>query len=235
MGARSAAGAHPPARRRRALALAIVAVGLAAGLRADSDGALPLGRALPVLALCVVGVGAVAFPLTGRERRLPALLAVLAASQVAVSAALLLAARGSVERPGATAWVCCAPAPGTRTASSPLAGLLDPTARGGLALVGAQLLAAAVLAGWLRALESAVWSIARGLGVVVRPLLRVLTTLLRPLLPSAGHAPAALALPDAEALRPALLVRTAPRRGPPARDRLSRPTVLPRLAAPVSC
>lgn len=213
--------ASPPARRARALLLAVVAVGLAVGLRPDSDGALPGPL---VLAGCVLAVALAALPLTGREHRLSALLAVLSSSQLAVTAVLLVAARGSAARPGATAWVCCPPAPAADQ------GLLSsPTAHGGLLLVAAQLLVAVLLAAWLRGLESAAWASARRLLVAALALLPRLAALLG-LLRGAPLAPVPAptsSRPRSDAPRPraVLLARSHPRRGPPRAPYLRQHTV----------
>jgi len=210
MAAPAAGRVSAPARVERAVVLAVVAVALACGLRADSDGALP---SLGVVLACVCSVTLAVLPLTGRERRLPALLAALAGSQLVVGAVLLLAARGTLARPASTAWVCCPPSPAAHGLVS------SPTATGGLLLLVVQLLGAALLAGWLRGVESAIWSVAGRLADAVLPALAAvlarLITLLPGLLAAVPGLPRVREADRAPAPRNALIARTHPRRGPP--------------------
>jgi hypothetical protein len=208
--------ARTPARTTRAALFAVVAVALVTALRARSDGPRP------DLLLLVAAAGLVALlarPLTGRERRLPALIGGLIGVQLILRSTFLLASTGHLAH-GSTGLICSPAAAGPSSASC------LPTDRGGFALLTVQLIAAVVLAVWLRDVEAVAWSLARLFGrgltrvtAAVRTALALLMALtsiglaaaLTPARPARSRRRAA----DASHRRLAVVSRTRGRRGPP--------------------
>ena len=216
-----------PARTLRALVFALVPVGLVAGVRADSDGRRP---GLAVLLLAVTLVTALVRPLTARRRRPVTLLAALLATEVAVHAALLAVSTGRAAHPGPVGWVCCPP-----TATASTAWYDGVTARAGLVLLGLQLVVAVLAALWLAGLEGLAWELAllavtRAAAAAGRALVVVLARCfagLAGLAPSGPPRPSTTAEDDLPRPVPAVLVRVAPRRGPPSLRTTPRPPSAP--------
>jgi hypothetical protein len=205
-----------PARTARAALFAAVAVALVTALRARSDGPRP-GLVLLLAAGGLVAL--LARPLTGRERRLPALIGGLVGVQLVLRSVFLITSTGHLAH-GSTGLFC---SPATTGADSCL-----PTDRGGIALLAVQLLAGTAFAVWLRNIEAASWSLARlfGLGIA-----RVIATVGAALAALTGIAPHPLRTPAVAPptppssaapgrLRLILFSRTRGRRGPPAAVRI---------------
>jgi hypothetical protein len=203
-----------PARTTRAALFAIVAVALVAALRARSDGPRP---DLLILVAATVVTALVARPLTGRERRLPALVGGLVAVQLVLRSSFLLASTGHLAH-GSTG-LFCSPA----AANSPSC---LPTDRGGIALLAVQLIAGVAVAIWLRDVEAVTWTLARifgrGVARVTTAVWAALVALVAFIGVALTSAPAPVSpartrrsAPDATRLRLALFSRALGRRGPP--------------------
>jgi len=158
-----------PARMSRAVVFAVVALVLLLALRAKSDGDNPpLGVVLGSFAVVVLA----AWALSSRERGVFAVVAALLTTQLLLHVGYLFATTGQFSHPGG-AGLFCSPA-------SAANGSCAPTDRGGVLLLGVQLVVALVLALVLRGGEAACWRLVR------RPTLAVVTALRRLLQTSAA-------------------------------------------------
>jgi hypothetical protein len=202
----------------RASVTGVLIVAMALFAHTSADGDLP-----PVWLITAASVVAtlLARAVSGRELRLPALLAALAGGQFGLHAVFLLQATGRGQRVGLAGWLCCggASAPTGRrlpieaVGSSP-AGLSQAE----LVLLVAHLTAAGMSAVWLRRAERQVWSAARsGAHGLRRALTVVIESLLatwRPPTEGVGSTPRR---PDSFGhLAPVHVVAALTRRGPPA-------------------
>jgi hypothetical protein len=149
---------------------AVVTVGAALLLRADSDGTAP---GWPTLVLAIATLAAVFWPMTASRRRLPAFVAAVVALQVSGHALLLFAATGHLAHSGPSGVFCCPPTPST---SHGVLSML--TANAGWLLLLVQLMVAAVLALPLRLLHKAFLALGQSLASVVRAALPLLSVLL---------------------------------------------------------
>jgi hypothetical protein len=218
-----------PARTARAGLFAVAAVGLVLALRARSDGPRP-GVLLLLAATALITV--LVRPLTGRERRLPSLVLALVGVQLVLRAAFLLASTGQLVHAGPTGLFCSPASSGAATLSC------LPTERGGWLLLAVQLLAAVLLAGWLRDVEGVTWSLARLFGRGIERFTTGMASVWAALaaLAAASWAAVAAAITSPVAMRLQqpisaarpwrliLFARSIGRRGPPAITRTERPT-----------
>lgn len=200
-------GREIPARTFRAAVFAAVAVVLLLILRARSDGAGPS------LAIVVASFGLVtvlARPLTSHERGLPVIFVGLVATQLGLHVLFLFAATGQLAHPGPAGLVC---SPAATSETSCL-----PTERGGVLLLGVQLLAALLFSWWVRGADAIGWQLARRPDRIVRAIVdriaRVLVTAVRALVPEpiVAIAPQRKSVPMPTS--PIFAVEH-PRRGPP--------------------
>jgi hypothetical protein len=143
---------HAPAQTARAALFAALAVSLAVALRARSDGPAP-GLLMIIAAVALVAL--VARRVTGRERSLPIVFAGLLGTQLVLHAAFLFSSTGAIAHAGSVGFFC-SPASSAGAGST-----CSPTDRGGMTLLGVQLLAAVLAAIWLRGVDSTVWGLAR--------------------------------------------------------------------------
>jgi hypothetical protein len=195
---------YSPARTARAVLFASAAVGLVSTL-----------------------IAVLARPLTGRERRLPALVAALVGLQLVLHAVFLFASTGQLAHAGSAGLIC------SPSAAAGAASCL-PTERGGWLLLAVQIVAAVLIAGWLRDVESAAWNLARLSGRGFSHLLGGLARVLAALVALDVAVRAALSTdspvrwvahrrePAAARLERALFSRSTGRRGPPSPARRSR-------------
>jgi hypothetical protein len=192
----------------RAGAFAALTVTLLLALRARSDGETP---SLLVIFASFVLVAVLARPFTSRERSWLVVFLGLVATQFVLHVAFLYASTGQLVHTG-SAGLFCSPA-STSTVSSCV-----PTERGGLLLLGVQLIAAALFATWARGAESTAWQLARrpvrALVRLVAQVIAALFTALTAVLPQVTHSCVAQAQPS-RMPRLALLTREHGRRGPP--------------------
>ncbi|MGQ0843525.1 MAG: hypothetical protein ACT4QF_05280 [Sporichthyaceae bacterium] len=206
--------AHQSAWRSGAVLAAagsFTAVGTHVALRASSDGAAPPSTAL--LGACLV-LGAVLWPLASRTTRVRSLAAVLVLAQLATHVAVGLATGRPMSL--TPAGLTCCP-PGTQTRGGPLGAL---TAQAGWALFAAQMLACVLLAFAVHGSRRSLDGLAAALTLLreaLRPsrvlrLVLALRQIAQPAVPAAS-VPAAEDRPLPRVLH---LVRTLPRRGPPA-------------------
>ncbi|MGH8891395.1 MAG: hypothetical protein ACRDV3_16740 [Acidothermaceae bacterium] len=198
-----------PARTFRAAVFAAVAVVLLLMLRATSDGA---GPSLLVVCSSFGLVTALARPLTSRERSLPVVFAGLVATQFALHVLFLFAATGQLAHPGGVGLVC---SPAATSSTSCL-----PTERGGLVLLGVQLLAALGFAWWVRGADAIGWQLARRPDRIVRAIIASIARMLVKALSALVPEPAVSVAPQAKSVPvPALPIFAVerPRRGPPRR------------------
>jgi hypothetical protein len=204
-----------PVRLVRALTFAVLALVLLFGLRAKSDGARP---ALWVITLSLVVVTLLALPLTSRERKLPIVFGGLVAAQLLLHVGYLFASTGQFAHSG-SGGLFCSPA------ASPGSVPCLPTERGGTALLGVQLIVAALFACWMRGVDSVVWRLARqSVAALIATLAAFASTLFEALLLPAPAVAVFIAAHDAPTRpRSLLFVRACRRRGPPRTLHSGRP------------
>jgi len=197
-----------PARTVRACTLAGLTLVLLLALRARSDGETP---SLLVILGSFVLVSVLARPFTSRERSWPVVFAGLVGAQLVLHVAFLFASTGQIAHVG-NAGLFCSPA-----STSPVSSCA-PTERGGLLLLGVQLLAAALFALWARGADAVGWQLARRPWLaLLRFVARVVSVLCSARINVLPHA-LNLVAPQAESPRfprSPLVAREHGRRGPP--------------------